>query len=142
MAVTKPYKFIWFGDTHGPKPYEFIWLGDIHGPKPYKFKCLNDIHGPKPYIFIWPGDVRGSKTYKSICLPGRESGFRAAVAKPQDSPSGRPSAGRRVDVDSLPTPISGPETLHTQIYSVSLDGSLLWEQAGGWQVDRPKKRGP
>jgi hypothetical protein len=24
MDVTKPYKFIWFGDIDGPKPYEFI----------------------------------------------------------------------------------------------------------------------
>ncbi len=24
MDVTKPYKFIWFGDIHGPKPYKFI----------------------------------------------------------------------------------------------------------------------
>ena len=23
MYVTKPYKFIWFGDIHGPKPYKF-----------------------------------------------------------------------------------------------------------------------
>ncbi len=37
MDVTKPNKFIWFGDIHGPKPYEFIWFGDIHGPKPYTF---------------------------------------------------------------------------------------------------------
>ncbi len=33
----KPYKFIGFGDIHGPKPYKFIGFGDIHGPKPYKF---------------------------------------------------------------------------------------------------------
>ena len=26
MDVTKPYKFIGFGDIHGPKPYEFIGL--------------------------------------------------------------------------------------------------------------------
>ena len=24
MDVTKPYKFIWLGDIHGPKPYEII----------------------------------------------------------------------------------------------------------------------
>jgi hypothetical protein len=24
MDVTKPYKFIWFGDVHGPNPYKFI----------------------------------------------------------------------------------------------------------------------
>ena len=24
MDVTKPCKFIWFGEIHGPKPYEFI----------------------------------------------------------------------------------------------------------------------
>ncbi len=29
-VVTKPYKFIGFGDIHGPKPYEFIGFGDIH----------------------------------------------------------------------------------------------------------------
>ncbi len=29
----KPYKFIGFGDIHGPKPYKFIGFGDIHGPK-------------------------------------------------------------------------------------------------------------
>ncbi len=27
MDVTKPYKFIWFGDLHGPKPYKFIGFG-------------------------------------------------------------------------------------------------------------------
>ncbi len=26
MDVTKPYKFIWFGDIHGPNPYESIGL--------------------------------------------------------------------------------------------------------------------
>ncbi len=26
----KPYKFIGFGDIHGPTPYEFIGFGDIH----------------------------------------------------------------------------------------------------------------
>ena len=36
MAPT-PYKFIGFGDIHGPKPYKSIRFGDIHGPKPYKF---------------------------------------------------------------------------------------------------------
>ncbi len=34
---TQPYKFIGFGDIHGPKPYTFIGLGDTNGPKPYKF---------------------------------------------------------------------------------------------------------
>ncbi len=24
MADTNPYKFIWFGDIHGPKPYESL----------------------------------------------------------------------------------------------------------------------
>ncbi len=24
MDATKPYKFTWFGDIHGPKPYKFI----------------------------------------------------------------------------------------------------------------------
>ncbi len=24
MGVTKPYKFVWLGDLHGPKPNEFI----------------------------------------------------------------------------------------------------------------------
>ncbi len=33
----KPYKFIGFGDIHGPKSYKFIRFGDIHGPKPCKF---------------------------------------------------------------------------------------------------------
>jgi hypothetical protein len=28
---TKPYKFIGFGDVHGPKPYEFIGFGDVQG---------------------------------------------------------------------------------------------------------------
>ncbi len=26
MDVTKPYKFVWFGDIHGPKPYKFIGI--------------------------------------------------------------------------------------------------------------------
>ena len=29
---TKTYKFIGFGDIHGPEPYKFIGFGDIHGP--------------------------------------------------------------------------------------------------------------
>ncbi len=37
MDVAKPYKFIGFGDIHGPKPYEFIGFGDLHGTKPYQF---------------------------------------------------------------------------------------------------------
>ncbi len=28
MDVTKPYKFIGFGDIHGPKHYKFIGFGD------------------------------------------------------------------------------------------------------------------
>jgi hypothetical protein len=46
------YKFIGFGDIHGPQTYKFIGLGDIQGPKPYKFIGLGDIQGPKPYKFI------------------------------------------------------------------------------------------
>ncbi len=26
MGVTKPYRFIWFGDIHGPKPYYIMGL--------------------------------------------------------------------------------------------------------------------
>ena len=36
MEVTKPYKFIGFGDINGPNPYEFIGFGDIHGPNPFE----------------------------------------------------------------------------------------------------------
>ncbi len=37
MDVTKPYKYIGFGDIHGPKTYKSTGFGDIHGPKPYEF---------------------------------------------------------------------------------------------------------
>ncbi len=40
-----------------PIPYKFIGFGDIHGPKPYKFTGFGDIHGPKPYKFIGFGDM-------------------------------------------------------------------------------------
>ncbi len=39
----RPYKFIGFGDIHGPKPYKFIGFGDVHGPKPCKFIGFGDI---------------------------------------------------------------------------------------------------
>jgi len=26
MDVTKPYKFIWFGDIHGPNPHKFTYI--------------------------------------------------------------------------------------------------------------------
>ncbi len=29
----KPYKFIGFGDIHGPKPYKFIGFGGSQGPE-------------------------------------------------------------------------------------------------------------
>ncbi len=38
MHITKTSKFTGFGDIRGrPKPYKFIGFGNIHGPKPYKF---------------------------------------------------------------------------------------------------------
>ncbi len=33
----EPYKFIGFGNIHGPKPYKFTGFGNIHGPKTYRF---------------------------------------------------------------------------------------------------------
>ncbi len=29
-VITKPYKFIWFGDIDAPKPYEFIGSGGFY----------------------------------------------------------------------------------------------------------------
>ncbi len=52
-----PYKFIGFGDIHGPKPYKFIGFGDIDGPKPYGFIGFGDTDGPKPYKFRGFGDI-------------------------------------------------------------------------------------
>ncbi len=48
----KPYKFIWFGEIHGPKTCKCIWFCDIHGPKPYNCIWFGDIHGPKPFKLI------------------------------------------------------------------------------------------
>ena len=31
-----------------PKPYKFVKFGDIHGPKLHKFTRFGDIHDPKP----------------------------------------------------------------------------------------------
>jgi hypothetical protein len=62
---TKPspdetYKFLGFGDIHGPKPYKFIGLGDIHGPKPYKFIGLGDIPARHRGVGVYFGTVRRS----------------------------------------------------------------------------------
>ncbi len=32
-----PMNFIGFGGMDVTKPYKFVWLGDVHGPCPYKF---------------------------------------------------------------------------------------------------------
>ncbi len=58
-SETNAYKFIGFGDTHGPKPYKFIGFGDSYGPKPYKFMGFGDSYGPKPYKFIGPNNSLG-----------------------------------------------------------------------------------
>ena len=69
--VTKPCKFIWFGDIHGPEPYiQGVWgrrvlsnRQDLYGlatsttqthkqkqkRNKNKLKWLGDIHGPNPH---------------------------------------------------------------------------------------------
>ena len=49
------YKFIGFGDLHGPKPYQFMGFGDLHGPKPYKFIGFGDIRDPTRASLVHPG---------------------------------------------------------------------------------------
>ena len=51
MDVTKPYKFIWFGDIHGPKPFMlrntlgFLLHGFLGRPG------IDDCVGPEFFIF-------------------------------------------------------------------------------------------
>ncbi len=45
MDVTKPYKFTWFGDVHGPNPHEFTGFDAMDATKPYKIIRFDDIHG-------------------------------------------------------------------------------------------------
>ncbi len=51
---SKPYRFVGFGDIHGPKPFKILGFGDIHGPKASKFMGFGDAHGPKPCKFTFP----------------------------------------------------------------------------------------
>ncbi len=64
MGVAKPYRFMLFGDIHGPTPCYFIGYGALDIPKPYKLIWSGDIHGPKPYEFIELGAMpRGPETF-------------------------------------------------------------------------------
>ncbi len=66
MGITKPYKFMWFGNIHGPKPYEFMGFGAMGVTKPYKFIWFGNIHGPKSYELKGFGAMGVTKPYKFI----------------------------------------------------------------------------
>ena len=64
MAPKRLFFFtVWTHPWPHPKAYKFIVFGNIHGPTGYKFIRLGDIHGTKAYKFLRFGDIRGSKTY-------------------------------------------------------------------------------
>ena len=88
------YKFVGFGDIHGPKPYKFIGFGDIHGPKPYKFIRFGDIHGPKK---CGSGPENGHEMVLEL-VSGANFGVRSAPffePDPIEGVSGPRSAGNQ-----------------------------------------------
>jgi hypothetical protein len=60
------YKFIGFGDFHGPKPYEFIRFGDIHGSTPYESIGFGGP-GTRVYPAAW---VRSGPGYTPVVYQG------------------------------------------------------------------------
>ena len=82
MDVTKPYKFIWVGDIHGPKPYESSgrrWASILqtrHTRGRHVVGALNVGTGrdwnasPSGYLkAIWP-DLLAQRKGLRIGLPG------------------------------------------------------------------------
>jgi hypothetical protein len=65
MDVTKPYKFIWFGDIHGPKPYKLIGFGCL---RILGTKRTADVEILRPGHNIGPPETGVLSALAFLCL--------------------------------------------------------------------------
>jgi hypothetical protein len=112
MDVTKPSKFRWFGDIHGPKPYEFIgsrWAlisqTPVVLPKTSTGKAPEEEPPPEltwKQIANYYLMLRNSASWPESGLPSRISpGSDKENLK--NRPSGWTKAGRRAVFEVAPT---------------------------------------
>ncbi len=66
MDFTKPYRFRWFGDTHGPKPYKVIgfrWAFKSQTPIAW---TVDDRHKPQKYTLFQKQGGRGNTDLEAL----------------------------------------------------------------------------